>query len=120
MAVNQSEVYRVVTYVDRTQRGHLGAKSVREVRCHDEAGALFEAVHSLVIASTQPGLYWSEWRQGDPAGSRDGLPDRDLPDRAFLRTDGEIVLDLAVMRDRPGTLAGPGPVAGHGLSDGRR
>lgn len=90
--------YQVVTYVDRFENGQTWDQPVLRVTRQDWAGALSEAVKSLVIASTQDGLYRSEWRASDPAGQSDPLAESGVPDRALLRANGEIVLDLVALR----------------------
>lgn len=102
MPTDKANGYTVVTYVDRTKNGRLRAWPVRRVSCHDEAGAMFEAVMSLVVASSQRGLYWSEWAPVEPAGERSVPAGSSVPDRALLRASGEIVLDLVALRDEHG------------------
>src|SRR4051794_13190905 len=98
MAAEASSGYQVVTYVDRVKDGHLWADPVRRVSCHDEAGAMFEAVRSLMVASTQRGLYWSEWKPADPTGQPNSPGESGVPNQAFLRANGEIVLNLVGLR----------------------
>lgn len=105
MSRDASMSYRVVTYVDRFKDGQTWAQPVRRVSCSDEAGAMFEAVRSLMIASTQPGLYWSEWRPSHPVSQPNPPGDSAVPDRAMLHANGQIVLDLVALRC-PGRAGG--------------
>lgn len=92
MAGEDADCYEVVTYVDRVVRGRPQPTAVSQVRCHDEPGALYHAVRSLVVASTQPGLYWAAWgRRRTPADSPVSVGE---VNRAFLLASGQIVLEL--------------------------